>query len=40
MNCHLQKSSPAIGAGISFGDLATDFDAKPRRNPPAIGADE
>jgi hypothetical protein len=35
---HLQKGSPAMGVGIRFDYFATDFDAKPRRNPPAIGA--
>jgi hypothetical protein len=37
---HLQSGSPAIGAGILFDGLSTDFDAAPRRNPPAIGAYE
>lgn len=37
---HLQKGSPAIGAGIPFGGLTSDHDAAPRRNPPAIGAYE
>ena len=37
---HLQGESPAIGAGIAFGGLTSDFDAAPRRNPPAIGAYE
>jgi IPT/TIG domain len=37
---HLQSGSPAIGAGISFGDLKNDHDATPRRNPPTIGAYE
>ena len=39
-NYHLNSGSPAIGAGISYGGLATDFDAVPRQNPPAIGAYE
>jgi hypothetical protein len=37
---HLQKGSPAHGAGIVFGGLKSDFDASPRPNPPAIGAYE
>ena len=37
---HLQSGSPAIGAGLAFGGLTSDFDAAPRRNPPAIGAYE
>jgi hypothetical protein len=37
---HLQSGSPAIGAGIAYGGLVSDFDAAPRRNPPAIGAYE
>ena len=37
---HLQGGSPAIGAGIAFGDLTNDFDAAPRPIPPAIGAYE
>jgi hypothetical protein len=40
MNYRLQSGSPAIGAGISFGGLTTDFDAVPRPTPPAIGAYE
>lgn len=39
-NYHLQKGSPAIGAGIPFGGLKNDHDAAPRRNPPVIGAYE
>ena len=36
----LQSGSPAIGAGISFDGLTTDFNATPRPNPPSIGAYE
>lgn len=39
-NYHLQKGSPAIGAGIPFGGLTGDHDAVARQNPPAIGAYE
>ena len=39
-NYHLKSGSPAIGAGIVYGGLATDFDAAPRHNPPTIGAYE
>ena len=37
---HLQSLSPAIGAGIAFGGLTTDFDSVSRPNPPSIGAYE
>jgi len=36
---HLQKDSPAIGAGINVG-LTTDFTGKNYNNPPSIGAYE
>jgi hypothetical protein len=37
---HLQPISPAIGAGINFGGLTTDFDGVTRSNPRSIGAFE
>jgi hypothetical protein len=37
---HLQKGSPAIGAGIPFEGLTRDSNEAPRPNPPAIGAYE
>jgi hypothetical protein len=37
---HLQSGSPAIGAGIPYDALISDFDVVPRRNPPTIGAYE
>ncbi len=39
-NYHLKTGSPAIGAGIPFGGLTSDFDAKPRATLPGIGAYE
>ena len=37
---HLILGSPAIGAGTSTNAPATDFNGKPRNNPPSIGAYE
>jgi hypothetical protein len=37
---HLQSGSPAIGKGIPFEGLTTDFDDITRPNPPSIGAYE
>ncbi|MGA7158714.1 MAG: IPT/TIG domain-containing protein [Acidobacteriaceae bacterium] len=35
---HPQTGSPAIGAGIAYGDLRRDIDGMIRANPPTIGA--
>lgn len=35
---HLQKGSPAIGAGIAIPKIITDFEGKYFKNPPSIGA--
>jgi hypothetical protein len=37
---HLSEGSPAIGAGISAGDLNVDLDGKLRSTPPSIGCYE
>jgi len=37
---HLQEGSPAIGAGISVGNLNVDLDGVTRSNPPSIGCYE
>ena len=37
---HLQSNSPAIGAGMAVSGITTDFEGKPRPNPPSIGAFE
>lgn len=37
---HLQPRSPAIGAGTSVGAPLVDFEAKPRRRTPSVGAYE
>jgi hypothetical protein len=37
---HLQSGSPAIGTGIAYGDVTTDFEGALRRTPPTIGAYE
>jgi hypothetical protein len=37
---HLQPNSPAIGAGVAIPGVTTDFDGRPRGNPPSIGAYE
>lgn len=39
-NFRLTSSSPAIGAGVSYRSLATDYDGTNRPNPPSIGAYE
>ena len=38
INYQLQPTSPAIGAGIPFEGLLTDFNGVTRPNPPSIGA--
>jgi hypothetical protein len=39
-NLVLQSTSPALGAGVSFGSLTTDFTGGARASPPSIGACE
>jgi hypothetical protein len=37
---HLQRGSPATGAGIPYNSLTSDYDLLQRSNPPTIGAYE